>query len=59
MWLKTKIGKRVGVKSTHRSAEWEGTLVEVDAVGLTVNDVETGLTFIPLTGVVAVRVIEA
>jgi len=49
----------VGVKSTHRSAEWEGTLVEVDAVGLTVNDVETGLTFIPLTGVVAVRVIEA
>ena len=59
MWLKTKIGKRVGVTGTHESSEWEGTLVEVDAVGLTVNDVETGLTFIPLTALVAVRVIEA
>ena len=59
MWLKTKIGKRVRVKGTHGSAEWEGTLVEVDAVGLTVNNVETRLTFIPLTAVVAVRVIEA
>jgi ribosome maturation factor RimP len=58
MWLKTKIGKRVNIKSTKENTEWEGTLVEVDAIGFTINDVESGLTFIPFNNVFAVRVLE-
>jgi hypothetical protein len=58
MWLKTKIGKRIHIKSTQQNAEWEGPLVEVDAIGLTINDVESGLTFIPYHSVFAVRVLE-
>jgi hypothetical protein len=58
MWLKTKIGKRVNIKGTQEGAEWEGSLVEVDATGLTINDVETGLTFVPYLSVFAVRVLE-
>ena len=58
MWLKTKIGKRVNIKSTLENTTWEGILVQVDAIGLTINDVETGLTFIPFSNVFAVRVLE-
>ncbi|MGB9372509.1 MAG: hypothetical protein WCB79_11350 [Halobacteriota archaeon] len=58
MWLKTKIGKRVNIKSTEENAEWDGPLVEVDAVGLTINDTETGLTFIPHHSIFAVRILE-
>lgn len=58
MWLKTKIGKRIKIKSTREDAEWEGTLVEVDAAGFTINDVESGLTFVPFSSVFVVRVME-
>jgi ribosome maturation factor RimP len=58
MWLKTKIGKRVNIKSTQENVKWEGTLVDVDPSGLTINDVEAGMTFIPLNNVFAVRVLE-
>jgi hypothetical protein len=58
MWLKTKIGKRIHIESTQETEAWEGPLVEVDAVGLTINDVEAGLTFIPYRSVFAVRVLE-
>jgi ribosome maturation factor RimP len=58
MWLKTKIGKRVNIKSTQENVEWEGNLVDVDATGLTLNDAKTGLTFIPFSNVFAVRVLE-
>ena len=58
MWLKTKIGKRVHIKSMQENVEWEGILVDVDASGLTINDIEAGMTFIPLGNVFAVRVLE-
>jgi len=58
MWLKTKIGKRVKITSTKESVEWEGTLVDIDAIGLTINDVEACVTFIPFNNVFAVRVLE-
>ncbi|MGB7900966.1 MAG: hypothetical protein WCG09_00735 [Halobacteriota archaeon] len=58
MWLKTKIGKHVNVKSTQENAEWDGALVEVDAAGLTINNIKTGLTFIPLHNIFAVHVLE-
>jgi ribosome maturation factor RimP len=58
MWLKTKIGKRVNIKSAQENVKWEGTLVDVDPSGLTINDVEAGMTFIPLNNVFAVRVLE-
>jgi ribosome maturation factor RimP len=58
MWLKTKIGKRIKIKSTQENVEWEGNLVDVDATGLTINDVEAGLTFIPFGNVFAVRMLE-
>jgi len=58
MWLKTKIGKRVKIKSTKESVEWKGTLVDVDAIGFTINDVESSLTFIPFNSVFAVHVLE-
>jgi ribosome maturation factor RimP len=51
MWLKTKIGKRVKIKSTQEDVEWEGILVAVDPSGLTINDVEAGLTFIQFNNV--------
>jgi ribosome maturation factor RimP len=50
MWLKTKIGKRVKIKSTQQDVEWEGILVDVDPSGLTIND-EAGLTFIQFNNV--------
>ena len=59
MWLKTKIGKQIHNRQHARALkEWEGILVEVDAVGLTINDGETGLTFIPYRSIFAVRVLE-
>ncbi|MGZ4930886.1 MAG: hypothetical protein ACXV48_07845 [Halobacteriota archaeon] len=58
MWLKTRIGKRVQIKSTQAEVTWEGTLVEVDALGLTMNDDEDGPTFIPFHSVFAVHVLE-
>jgi ribosome maturation factor RimP len=58
MWLKTKIGKRVRIKSTQENTEWEGTLIDVDAIGFTINDVESGLMFIPFNNVFVVRVLE-
>ena len=58
MWLKTKIGKRIHIESTQEATAWEGILAEVDAVGLTINDVESGLTFIPYRSIFAVRVLE-
>jgi ribosome maturation factor RimP len=58
MWLKTKIGKQIHVESTQETEAWEGILVEVDAVGLTISDVEAGFTFIPYPSVFAVRVLE-
>ena len=58
MWLKTKIGKRVKIKSTQESVKWEGTLVDVDAIGFTINDVDSGLTFVPFNNVFAVHVLE-
>jgi ribosome maturation factor RimP len=58
MWLKTKVGKRVSIKSTQENTDWEGILVDVDATGLTINDAKTGLTFIPFDNVFAVRVLE-
>ena len=58
MWLRTKIGKRVNIKSTQENIEWDGNLVDVDATGLTINDAKTGVTFIPFSNVFAVRVLE-
>jgi ribosome maturation factor RimP len=58
MWLKTKVGKRVSIKSTQENTDCEGILVDVDATGLTINDTKTGLTFIPFDNVFAVRVLE-
>jgi hypothetical protein len=58
MWLKTKIEKRVRIKSTQENTEWEGTLIDVDAIGFTINDVESGLMFIPFNNVFVVRVLE-
>jgi hypothetical protein len=58
MWLKTKIGKQIHIDSTQETEAWEGILVEVDAVGLTINDGETGLTFKPYRSIFAVRVLE-
>jgi ribosome maturation factor RimP len=58
MWLRTKIGKRVNIKSTQENVKWEGILVDVDPSGLTINDVEAGMTFIPFNNVFAVRVLE-
>ncbi|MDD1726004.1 MAG: hypothetical protein LUQ34_03895 [Euryarchaeota archaeon] len=57
MWLKTKVGKRISIKSTQENVDWEGILVDVDATGLTINDAKTGLTFIPFGNVFAVRVL--
>lgn len=48
----------VNLKSIQKDTEWEGALVEVDAIGLTINDADTGLTFIPYRSVCAVRVLE-
>ncbi|MDD1720680.1 MAG: hypothetical protein LUP95_01680 [Euryarchaeota archaeon] len=58
MWLKTRIGKRVRVRSTRAEVTWEGALVDVDSVGLIVNDAEAGPTFIPFNSVFAVHVLE-
>ncbi len=58
MWLKTKIGKRVTIKSTQENVEWEGNLVDVDAIGLTISAADTGLTFIPFRNVCSVTVLE-
>jgi ribosome maturation factor RimP len=58
MWLKTKVGKRVSIKSTQENMDWEGILVDVDATGLTINDAKMGLTFIPFSNVFSVRVLE-
>ncbi len=58
MWLKTKVGKRVNVKSVQKDIEWEGNLVDVDAIGLTINADDSGLTFIQFLNVCAVRVLE-
>ncbi len=58
MWLKTKIGKRVTIKSIQKDTEWEGNLVDVDAIGLTISSAATGSTFIPFRNVCSVRVLE-
>ncbi|MGZ4903797.1 MAG: hypothetical protein ACXV6K_03645 [Halobacteriota archaeon] len=58
MWLKTRVGKRVQIKSTQAEVTWEGALVDVDAIGLTVNDAEAGPTFVPFGSVFAVHVLE-
>lgn len=58
MWLKTKVGKRVQIKSTQAEVMWEGALVDVDAIGLTVNDANAGPTFVPFHSVFAVHVLE-
>ncbi len=58
MWLKTTVGKRVQIRSTQTDVTWEGALIDVDALGLTINDVEAGPTFIPYHAVFAVRVLE-
>ncbi len=58
MWLKTREGKRVKIKSTQEEVVWEGVLVDVDALGLTVNDADAGPTFVPFQSVFAVHVLE-
>ncbi len=58
MWLKTQVGKRVRIQSTKTDVVWEGTLVDVDAIGLTVNDAEKGITFVPYRVVFCVRILE-
>ncbi|MGZ4863444.1 MAG: hypothetical protein ACXV5H_03285 [Halobacteriota archaeon] len=58
MWLKTQVGKRVSIKSTQENVGWEGILVDVDATGLTINDANMGLTFIPFGNVFSVRMLE-
>ncbi len=58
MWLKTRVGKRVQIKSMRAEVTWEGALVDVDALGFTVNDDEAGPTFIPIHSVFSVHVIE-
>ncbi len=58
MWLRTKSGSEIQIESTQETEAWERDLIEVDAVGLTVNDVNAGLTFIPYASVFAVRVLE-
>lgn len=58
MWLKTQVGKRVSIKSTQENVGWEGILVDVDATGLTINDSNMGLTFIPFGNVFSVRMLE-
>ncbi len=58
MWLKTTVGKRVQVQSTQTDVAWEGTLVDVDTIGLTINDAEKGITFVPYPVVFSVRILE-
>ncbi len=59
MWLKTRVGKRVQVRSTQAEVTWEGALVDVDALGLLVNDDEAGPTFVPYHSIFAVHVLES
>ncbi len=58
MWLKTQVGKRVQIQSTQTDVVWEGKLIDVDAIGLTVNDAEKGITFVPYRAVFNVRILE-
>ncbi len=58
MWLKTRVGKRVQIQSTQTDVAWEGTLVDVDGIGLTINDTEKGIIFVPYRAVFHVRILE-
>ncbi len=58
MWLKTQVGKHVRIISTRAEVAWEGALVDVDGLGLTVNDAKAGPTFVPFSSVFVVHVLE-
>ncbi len=59
MWLKTRVGKRVQIKSTQAEVTWEGPLIDVDALGVLVNDDAAGPTFVPFHSIFAVHVLES
>ncbi len=58
MWLKTQVGKRLRIRSTQADVTWEGAFIDVDALGITINDVEAGPTFVPFHSIFAVHVLE-